>query len=174
VTKQWSETMTKNRIVLLGSAMIGAALLCGAGLANAQDYGRSYDSASYSRPYDSPSYSNDDRAAPLDDRVAPADETVIVHPYYDQVEKRQLLGRVDGEINPVELSISRPVSFSDLDLSREADTRELRDRIHDTATDLCAELDARAPELRGDRDADRECVRNATRNAMRDVLDRTG
>jgi UrcA family protein len=161
--------MTKNRIALLGSAMIGAALLCGAGLANAQDYGR-----------DGPSY-NDDRAAPADyrmapadDRVAPADETVIVHPYHDPVEKRQLLGRVDGEINPVELSISRPVSFSDLDLSREADTRELRDRIHDTATDLCAELDARAPELRGDRDADRECVRNATRNAMREVLDRAG
>jgi len=150
--------MTKNRIALLGSAMIGAALLCGAGLANAQDYGR---------PYDSRQYSNDDRAVP-------ADETVIVHPYRDPVEKRQLLGRVDGEINPVELSVSRPVSFADLDLSREADYRELRDRIHDTATDLCAELDARVPELRGDRDADRECVRNATRNAMRDVLDRTG
>ena len=147
--------MTKHRIAL--PAMIGAALLCGAGLAKAQDYGR---------PYDSPQYS--------DDRAAPADETVIVHPYRDPVEKRQLLGRIDGEINPVALSISRPVVFSDLNLSSEADYRELQDRIHDTATDLCAELDARAPELRGDRDADRECVRNATRNAMREVLDRTG
>jgi UrcA family protein len=146
--------MTKNRIALLGSAV---ALLCGAGLAKAQDYDRPYETAAYN-DYDS----------------RPADETVIVHPYYDQVEKRQLMGRINGEINPVELSISRPVSFSDLNLAREADYRELRDRIHDTATDLCAELDARVPELRGDRDADRECVRNATRNAMRDVMDRTG
>ncbi len=144
--------MTKYRIAL--SAM-GALLLCGAGLAKAQDYGR-----------DAPAYNDADYRT--------ADETVIVHPYRDPVEKRQLLGRIDGEINPVELSVSRPVSFSDLDLSREADYRELQDRIHDTATDLCAELDARVPELRGDRDADRECVRNATRNAMRDVLDRAG
>jgi UrcA family protein len=149
--------MTKNRIALLGSAIIGAALLCGAGAPKAQDY---------DRPYAGPTY--------YDDRAAPADETVIVHPYYDQVEKQQLLGRIDGEINPVALSISRPVSFSDLNLAREADYRELRDRIHDTATDLCAELDARVPELRGDRDADRECVRNATRNAMRDVLEGAG
>ena len=146
--------MTKHRIALLGSAL---ALLCGAGLAKAQDYGRDYDGPAY----------ND-----ADYRMA--DETVIVHPYRDPVEKRQRLGRIDGEINPVELSISRPVSFSDLNLAREADYRELQDRIHDTATDLCAELDTRVPELRGDRNADRECVRTATRNAMRDVMDRTG
>src|SRR5882757_2076983 len=155
--------MTKNRIALLGSALMGAALLCGAGLAQAQPYDRDYDSPAYNG-YDAPGYND----------PSPTTETVIVHPYYDEVEKHQLLGRIDGEINTVELSISRPVSFSDLNLSQEADYRELRDRIHDTATDLCAELDARVPELRGDRDADRECVRTATRNAMRDVMDRTG
>ena len=156
--------MTKTRIALLGSAMMGAALLCAAGLANAQDYSRDYDRQYESPTYNGPSYSYE----------RPADETIIVHPYYDRVEKRQLMGRVDGELNPVELSISRPVNFSDLDLSRRADTIELRERIHDTATDLCAELDARVPELRGDRDADRECVRTATRNAMRSALDRAG
>jgi UrcA family protein len=151
--------MTKNRIALLGCAMMGAALLCAAGLANAQDYSRP------SPTYNSYAYDSYDR---------PADETIIVHPYYDRVEKQQLLGRIDGAVNPVELSISRPVNFSDLNLSRDADFIELRARIHDTATDLCAELDARFPELRGDRSADRECVRNATRNAMRTVLDPAG
>jgi UrcA family protein len=151
--------MMKNMIALLGSAMIGAALLCGVGLAKAQDY---------SRTYESPTYYG------YDDRPAPADETVIVHPYYDQVEKQQLLGRINGEVNPVELSISRPVGFSDLDLSREADYIELRARVRDTARDLCAELDARFSELRGDVGADRECVRTATRNAMRSVLDGAG
>jgi UrcA family protein len=151
--------MTKSRITLLGSAMMGVALLCGVGLAKAQDYNRTYESPTY--------YG-------YDDRPALADETVIVHPNYDQVEKRQLLGHINGAVNPVELSISRPVSFSDLDLSHEADYLELHARVRDTARDLCAELDARFPELRGDRDADRECVRTATRNAMRSVLDGPG
>ena len=144
--------MAKKRIAFLASALVGSALLCGAGVAKAQDYDGYYDRTYYG---DQP-------------------ETVIVHPNYDWVEKRQLLGRVDGEVNPVEYSISRPVNFSDLNLSRDADYFELRDRVADTARDLCAELDGRFPELRGDRDADRECVRNATRNAMRDIRYRYG
>ncbi len=99
-------------------------------------------------------------------------ETVIVNPYYDQVEKQQLLGRINGEVVPVEFSISQPVNFSDLNLSRDADCLELHARVRATARDLCAELDAGVPELRGDRDADRECVRTTTLNAMRDVMDR--
>jgi UrcA family protein len=145
--------MTKNRIALLGSAIMGAALLCG--VAQAQDY-------------DSPTY--------YDYRPVPTTESVIVHPYYDydRIEKRQLLGRIDGEVNPTEYSLSRPVVFSDLDLTRDDDYLELRARVRDTAADLCAELDARVPGLRGDASADRECVRTATRNAMRDVMDRVG
>lgn len=146
--------MTKNRIALLGSAM--AALLCCAGLAKAQGYDRTYDSPYYG----------------YDDRPVPVTETVIVRPYYDydRVEKRQLVGRINGEVNPTEYSLSRPVTFSDLDLSREADYIELRERVRDAARDLCFELDARVPQLRGDPSADRECVRTATRNALRDVL----
>jgi UrcA family protein len=137
--------------------------LCGARAASAQDY--SFDNGAhggtgyYDRGYD--------------DRVGPASETIIVHPN-DVIEEQQLLGRYDGEINPQAYSISRPVSFSDLDLSRGADRAELHARVYETASDLCAELEARVPGLSGDRDADRECVRQATRNAMRDVMDRYG
>ena len=137
--------MAKSRIALLGAAMMGAALVCGANFANAQDY---YD---YDRP-------------------ALADETIVVRPYYDRVEKRQLIGRINGEINPTEYSLSRPVDFSDLDLSRYLDRLELRDRVQHAARDLCTELEARVPQLRGDPSADRECVRTATRNAMRSVM----
>jgi UrcA family protein len=149
--------MTKNRIALLGSAMM--ALLCGAGLAQAQDY-------------DSPAY----RDYAYDARPAPTTETVIVRPYYDydRIEKRQLVGRINGEVNPTEYSLSRSVNFSDLDLVRDDDYLELRARVRDAAREMCAELDARVPELRGYPSADRDCVRAATRNAMRDVLDRTG
>jgi UrcA family protein len=157
--------MTTNRIALLGSAMMGAVLLCGPALA--QDYG-----------YSGPAYAPPGYGAPPAryDVERPADtvEHVIVRPDYDYVEKHQLIGHINGEVDPVEYNISRPVNFSDIDLSRHAGFVELRERVRDTAEDLCAGLDDQFPELRGDRSADQECVRNATRNAMRDVLDRDG
>jgi UrcA family protein len=142
--------MQKSRIALLGSVMLG--LLCGAGVAQAQYYDRDYD----------PAYTQ-----PVYDPVA--GETVIVRPYYDRVYKQQRLGRINGEVNPTEYTISRPVDFSDLDLSRGIDRQELWLRVHQTSRDLCHELDVQVPGLRGDPSADRECVRTATRNAMRDV-----
>jgi UrcA family protein len=142
--------MTKSRIALLGSAIAGAAMLCGAGFANAQDYG----------PYQEHSY--------YDPAVG---ETVIVHPDYDTIYTRQRVGRINGEVNPTEFRISRPVNFSDLNLLHDSDYLELRARVRATAQDLCAQLDERVPELRGDRSADRDCVRDATRNAMRDVME---
>jgi len=138
--------MTKGRIALLGSVILSAVFMCGG--AKAQAYDPYYDGV-------------------YDDTT----ETVIVHPYYNEIEKRQLMGRINGEMNPTEYSLSRPVSFSDLDLTRDEDFLELRSRVRDTARELCYELDARIPDLRGDPSADRECVRKATRDAMRAVLD---
>jgi len=146
--------MRNNRIAVLGSALVGAALLCGAGLANAQDYG----------PYESQRYSDYDYRP-----VAPPEERVIVRPYYNPVEKRQIVGRVNGEINPTEYSLSREVVFSDLNLSRPLDRAELRARVRHTARELCAELNDRVPDLRGYPSEDRECVRKASQQAMRDV-----
>jgi len=151
--------MTKSRIALLGSALAGAALLCGVSVASAQDYS----------PYQRPAYSDRSYDGPRYDPAA--GETVIVRPDYDGIQKRQRLGRINGEVNPTEYKISRPVNFSDLNLIRDADYLELRARVRDTAQDLCAELDARVPGLSGDRSADRECVRDATRNAMRQVME---
>jgi UrcA family protein len=146
--------MTK--IALFGSAAIGIALLCS--VARAQDYGGSYDAPAYDRPQYDRAYDG------------PPPETVIVRPYYGGVEKRQLAGRINGEVDPTEYRLSTSVSFSDLDLSRRGDRLELRNRIHDAASQMCAELDARVPQLRGYPSEDRECVRTATNNAMRDVF----
>lgn len=148
--------MTKGRIALLGSTM-AALLLCGAGVAKAQGY---YD----------PGY-RDGYGRVYDDQPGPASETIIVHPN-DYIEEQQMLGRYNGEINPQAYTISRQVDLSDLDLRRGADRDALHERIYQTASDLCAELDARVPGLAGDTSADRECVRDATRNAMRDVMAR--
>ena len=155
--------MTRCRIALLGAGV--AAVLFG--VAQAQEYGP-YERAP--APYADRSY--DDRA--YDDRVAPDTETVIVHPYYHDIEKRQVVGRVSGEVNPTEYTLSRPVSFADLDLTRDSDYLEFKSRVRDAARDMCEELDARVPQLRGDESADRECVRNATRNAVHQVLEREG
>jgi len=134
--------MTKNNRFLLGTALALGMALASAG-ASAQGF---YDD----------SYVND------------RGETVIVHPTFDRLQRQQLVGRVNGEVDPVRLSISREVSYSDLDLSRDSDFSIMRDRIADTAKDLCRELDARDNNaMTGwDLDADRECVRTATADAM--------
>lgn len=142
-----------NRIAIIGSAAIAAALLLGGGAAGAQDY----------RPYDAPRYHEDYQP------VAPPEERVVVRPWYNPVERRRILGRVNGEINPTEYALSREVVFSDLDLSQPLDRAELRARVRHTARELCAELDDRVPELRGYPSEDRECVRKAAQQAMRDV-----
>lgn len=145
--------MRNNRIAMLGSALVGAALLCGTGFANAQDYGR----------YESQRYSDYDYRP-----VAPPEERVIVRPY-QPVQKQQRLGRINGEVNPTEYSLSREVAFADLDLSQPLDRAELRARVRHTARELCFELNDRVPDLRGYPSEDRECVRKASQQAMRDV-----
>lgn len=138
--------MTRGRIALLGAAMTGALVLAGAGV-KAQPYG----------------YGPDDRV--YDNGT----ETVIVRPDRDYIEKHTVIGRVDGEINPTAYSLSRSVDLTDLDLSQPQDRREMRNRVYETAVNLCYELDARVPGLREDESGDRECVQSATRDALRDV-----
>lgn len=140
--------MTKIRIALLGAALIGASVF-GAGTATAQYY----DDRDGNRVYDT------------------GTETVIVRPDYDFIEKHQVIGRVNGEINPTAYSLSRSVDIGDLNLALASDRQEMRNRVYQTAVNLCYELDDRMPSLRGDESGDRECVRSATHDAIRDVMD---
>jgi UrcA family protein len=156
--------MTKSRIALLGAVVTSAMVLAGA--TQAQDY-RDYR-APYDAPtYDAPTYHDSDVYS---DRT----ETVIVRPDYGFIRKHQVIGRVNGEVNPTAYSLQRPVELADLDLSRPGDRQEMRNRVYETAVNLCYELDDRVPGLREDESADKECVRTATRNAIRDVMDRRG
>jgi UrcA family protein len=124
---------------------VGALLLCG-GAAAAQDYAGTGTPAPY--------------------------ESVIIHPDandYGRIESHQLLGHIDGEINPTMMTLSEPVNYSDLDLSRPSGVRALRLRIRDTAMDLCGQLAVRDVGSANDRDANRECVRRAVQTAMADL-----
>jgi UrcA family protein len=154
--------MTKGKIALLGSAM--ALLLCGAGSAGAQDYyGGGYGPGYGPAPSYGPGPGYQDREST---------ESVIVTPDYDEIQQQQLIGHINGEVNPQAYTISRPVNFSDLNLDRHDDRVELRIRVEQTAQDMCAELDNRVPGLAGYPSADRECVQKATRNAMREAMAR--
>ena len=105
-------------------------------------------------------------------RAQDASESVIVHPSpydYGRIESHQLMGRFGGEVNPTVLTISAPVTYSDLDLSRDSDVNELRLRVRDTAADLCNQLAARDINMGDDKDAYRECVNRATRTAMAEL-----
>jgi UrcA family protein len=103
-------------------------------------------------------------------RAQDAYESVIVRPSpydYGRIETHQLLGHFGGEVNPTVLTIAQPVSYSDLDLSRDSDVDELRLRVRDTAADLCSQLAAH--DINDDKDANRECVSQAIRTAMAEL-----
>ena len=142
--------MRTNQKGLLGSAIAGAlgvALLCSAGAARAQDY---YDNGYY--------YDN-------------GRETVIVSPparEFDTPRTHNLLGHLDGQVNPTVVSMSHPVSFADLDLTRQSDFNELRARVADTACGLCARLNDGFPDVIETTES-RECIRDAIHNAMAQV-----
>lgn len=98
-----------------------------------------------------------------------------VHPNphdYGRIESHQLVGRVGGEVDPTMLTITEPVSYSDLDLSRASDVNELRPRVRDTAIDLCSQLAARDNNMGDDEDSDRECVSRAIQSAMAQLPNR--
>jgi len=95
-------------------------------------------------------------------------ESVLVHPFnvvHTQPAKRS----ASGALNPVTLSISRPVDVRDLDLSNHSDMMVLHLRIERTARDLCRILDSKIPGT-SDREATRQCVTTATTKALQDAL----
>lgn len=66
---------------------------------------------------------------------------------------------------PVEiLTLTRRVSYADLDLSKSADAATLETRINDTAKDSCTQLDKMIPLL--GRSDDGDCVKKAVDGAM--------
>ncbi len=62
-----------------------------------------------------------------------------------------------------ELTLSRKVSFSDLDLTSSAGASELEKRVNETAKDLCAELDKLRPLEPA---TGRDCVKKTSEPAL--------
>jgi len=73
------------------------------------------------------------------------------------------------------MSMSLPVSYSDLDLSNPADVKELENRITQTATDVCRQLNKQFPSYLYPSVSQfpvrkQDCVQTAVTNAMAQVM----
>lgn len=91
----------------------------------------------------------------------PIEEVTVTAPRI--VQQKVVTARSSSTGAPVEeTTISRIVSFSDLDLSKAADADELRARVRTTAKDLCAELDQLYPF----EPKDPACARKSAERAM--------
>jgi UrcA family protein len=75
-----------------------------------------------------------------------------------------------GLRNPEIISLTRAVSYADLDLGRPADVQELQRRIGTTARDICAELQRRFPRQNPEFVySATDCVKKATDDGMETV-----
>lgn len=96
--------------------------------------------------------------------LAAAAATLASAPAFAQtVEEVTITGH---SLKNQELSKSRPVSFADLDLTRQADRQTLRTRVANTAGNVCEELNEPGPTPGN---LGRSCQEIATRQALADV-----
>ena len=79
-----------------------------------------------------------------------------------------------GLTNPEIISLTRAVSYSDLDLSKTSDVAELQTRIRNTARDVCQELVTRYPKANGYVYANVDCVKKAVDDGLATVSLITG
>jgi UrcA family protein len=76
-------------------------------------------------------------------------------------------GAPPGLTNPEIISLTRAVSYSDLDLSRASDVQELQRRIGNTARDVCQELVRRYPRQNAEYVySANDCVKKATDDGL--------
>lgn len=96
-----------------------------------------------------------------------AHEVVTVTGPYTVSEKVGSPWLTDDGLPTEVISVSRPVSYADLDLSRTADVMRFRHRIRVAAKDVCAELDRRfPPEAFMPTPNNHDCVGVTTRRAL--------
>ena len=94
-----------------------------------------------------------------------AEEVNVVAP---GIVQRKIVGRTVIGAPIGIISLSRPVSYADLDLTRQSDDNELAQRIAATAKAACKQLDDMYPEssLYQPIPSDQHCVQTATTDAM--------
>ena len=84
-------------------------------------------------------------AVPQMATVPPITEQIIIEAPRYVVKRLPVSGRENSLMNAEVVSISHPVGYSDLDLSKAEDAAILKKRVSDTATQICIELNSKYP-----------------------------
>ena len=98
--------------------------------------------------------------------VPEAREQIIIEAPQYVFNKAPSTGR---QYNWDRITLSRAVSYSDLDLSRPADAAELERRVKDAAHDVCNKLYRRFPRYNSVISVDPKCAKDAISEAMASV-----
>jgi UrcA family protein len=106
-------------------------------------------------------------AVPQTATVPPQTEQIIIEAPRYVVKRLPVSGREYKVMNAEVVSISHPVGYSDLDLSKAEDAAILKKRVSDTATQICIELNSKYPKTQfrvvyGKED----CLKSAVDDAM--------
>ena len=105
------------------------------------------------------------RAVAQDDGRLIMEEVIVVAP---RLVKRETLGRTATGADVERITLTRRVSYSDLDLTRHADVLELESRVSNMAETACAQLADLFP-LDTDDPQNADCVRHAKASALAQV-----
>jgi len=96
-----------------------------------------------------------------------SEEVIIRAPYVVRREPVTRAGAPSGFSNPEVISLSRTVSYADLDLSKASGIAELEMRVRNTAKEVCQELSRRYPRTGGQYVyANTDCIKKATDDGM--------
>jgi UrcA family protein len=96
-----------------------------------------------------------------------SEQVIIRSPYVVRREPAPRSTAPTGFSNPELISLSRTVSYADLDLSKPSGVAELQTRVRNTAIQVCQELNAKYPRTGGQYIyASTDCVRKATDDGM--------
>jgi len=96
-----------------------------------------------------------------------AEEVIVRAPYVVRREPLARGGAPSSFSNPELISLSRGVTYADLDLSKAQGVAELETRVRTTARDVCQELNSRYPRTGGQYVyANTDCVKKATDDGM--------
>jgi len=97
----------------------------------------------------------------------PSSEQVIITSPYVVRQAPAPANRAAGLRNPELISVTRAVSYADLDLSKAVGVTELQTRVRNTARDVCAELNRLYPRTGGQYIySNTDCVKKATDDGM--------
>ena len=93
------------------------------------------------------------------------EQVTIVAPYITH-ETQKVMGSGNKGVYDVN-SLTKEVTYADLDLSKQSDDDRFIQRINDTAKETCAELKAKYPDPpHAPVTSDQECIKTATDQAM--------